>query len=86
MRSCQNSGKILRKNDKLYALVWGINKNVEINLRKLIIMWKDSKGRNIQAHTMSNRWLNNIRKKYREKTPNQIIYEIKRRKNKNSKS
>lgn len=43
--------------------------------------WIDHKGRAVLIHTMSNRWLNNIRKKYKGKSfIKPIIDEIKRRK------
>ena len=43
--------------------------------------WKDNKGRAIEIHTMSNRWLNNIRKKFRgDSKIKPILDEIKRRK------
>lgn len=43
--------------------------------------WTDNKGRDVDIHTMSDRWLNNIRKKFKgtEKVK-PIIAEIKRRK------
>lgn len=44
------------------------------------IYWIDNKGRNILINTMSNRWLNNIRKKFKNKEKIQpILDEIKRR-------
>ena len=44
-------------------------------------IWIDSKGKHIEIHTMSNNWLNNIRKKFRgEDKIKPIILEIKRRK------
>jgi hypothetical protein len=45
--------------------------------------WTDQKGRNIQICTMSDKWLNNIRKKIKDvelKKP--ILEEIKRRRKK----
>ncbi len=44
-------------------------------------VWIDNKGRQIEIHTMSDRWLNNIRKKFKgtEKVE-PILTEIKRRK------
>lgn len=44
-------------------------------------VWLDNKGRAIEVHTMSDRWLNNIRKKFKgtEKVK-PILAEIKRRK------
>ena len=45
------------------------------------VYWKDQKGREIAIHTMSDKWLNNIRKKYRDnKIADPIRNEIKRRK------
>ena len=43
--------------------------------------WTDNKGRQVEIHTMSDRWLNNIRKKFKgtEKVK-PILAEIKRRK------
>lgn len=48
------------------------------------LYWLDRKGRRVEIHTMSNRWLNNIRKKIgnNDRTM-EIIAELKRRKNKN---
>jgi len=44
--------------------------------------WIDSKGRVVLIHTMSNRWLNNIRKSVKDKEKKAlIIAELKRRKN-----
>ena len=47
--------------------------------------WTDHKGRSIQIHTMSDKWLNNIRKRFsgadRDKIQ-PVIDEIKRRKTK----
>jgi len=44
-------------------------------------IWKDHKGREIEIHTMSNRWLNNIRKKFHDSSDiKPILDEIKRRK------
>ena len=44
-------------------------------------IWIDGKGRKIMIHTMSNRWLNNIRKYTKNKeVKDKIIKEIKRRK------
>ncbi len=49
---------------------------------KDVDLWTDKKGRVIEVHTMSNRWLNNIRKKYRgADIAKPIIKELKRRKN-----
>lgn len=46
-------------------------------------IWIDNKGRKIEIHTMSNRWLNNIRKKCKNHPKIQLIKdELKRRKNK----
>ena len=47
----------------------------------LSTFWKDSKGREIEIQTMSDKWLNNIRKKFKgtEKVK-PILNEIKRRK------
>lgn len=48
--------------------------------------WKDSKGRDVLIHTMSNRWLNNIRKMFNGKSRDKIkpiMDELKRRKLKN---
>ena len=44
-------------------------------------VWLDNKGRTIEIHTMSDRWLNNIRKRFKgtEKVK-PILDEIKRRK------
>lgn len=44
-------------------------------------VWTDNKGRVVEIHTMSDRWLNNIRKKFKgtEKVK-PILAEIKRRK------
>ena len=44
-------------------------------------VWIDNKGRQVEIHTMSDRWLNNIRKKFKgtEKVE-PILAEIKRRK------
>ena len=44
-------------------------------------VWVDNKGRSVEIHTMSDRWLNNIRNKFKgtEKV-NPILSEIKRRK------
>lgn len=49
--------------------------------RLLPAVWTDNKGRQIEVHTMSDRWLNNIRKKFKgtEKVK-PILAEIKRRK------
>jgi hypothetical protein len=42
--------------------------------------WKDQKGRKVKISTMSDKWLNNIRKKIKDKELKQpIIDEIKRR-------
>lgn len=43
--------------------------------------WTDNTGRQVEIHTMSDRWLNNIRKKFKgtEKVK-PILSEIKRRK------
>ena len=48
------------------------------------LIWKDHKGREIQIHTMTNKWLNNIRKYLPLNNPTriEIIKEIKRRKTK----
>lgn len=47
----------------------------------LAAVWTDNKGRQVEIHTMSDRWLNNIRKKFKgtEKVK-PILAEIKRRK------
>ena len=43
-------------------------------------IWVDHKGRHIQIHTMSYRWLNNIVKKYRNtEKVKPFIAELKRR-------
>jgi hypothetical protein len=45
--------------------------------------WTDHKGRKVLIHTMSNRWLNNIRKMYNGTSRDKIkpiMDEIKRRK------
>jgi hypothetical protein len=45
-------------------------------------IWKDHKGRDIHIHTMSNGWLNNIRKKCKNHPKIDLIkHEIWRRKN-----
>ena len=46
--------------------------------------WTDSKGRSIEIHTMSNKWLNNLKKYLKLNNPNNaalpfVINEIKRR-------
>lgn len=42
--------------------------------------WTDHKGRKVEIHTMSDKWLNNIRNKVKDKELKQpIIDEIKRR-------
>ncbi len=47
------------------------------------IEWVDYRGRRIEVHTMSDRWLNNIRKKFKgTKKAKTIVAEIKRRKQK----
>ena len=47
----------------------------------MINYWKDNKDRCIAIHTMSNKWLNNIRKKYKNEDIKPVLDEIKRRKN-----
>lgn len=52
--------------------------------------WIDGKGRKIEIHTMSNKWLKNIKKFLKKKDSNNqmiavISNEINRRKNKNQK-
>jgi hypothetical protein len=43
--------------------------------------WTDQKGRKVEISTMSDKWLNNIRKKIKDKELKQpILDEIKRRK------
>lgn len=49
------------------------------------VKWRDHKGRVVEIHTMSNRWLNNIRKYLSKEYPENpalplIKNEIKRRK------
>jgi len=46
------------------------------------IVWKDRKGRKVEVHTMSNRWLKNIKKFLPLESPvrKEIVNEIKRRK------
>jgi hypothetical protein len=45
------------------------------------MIWTDNKGRNIEICTMSDRWLNNIRKKFSgTEKAKPVIDEIKRRK------
>jgi hypothetical protein len=45
------------------------------------LYWTDHKGREVEISTMSDRWLNNIRKKIKDKELKQpILDEIKRRK------
>ena len=47
----------------------------------LASVWTDNKGRQVEIHTMSDRWLNNIRKKFKEtERVEPILAEIKRRK------
>lgn len=49
--------------------------------------WTDPKGRQVEIRTMSNRWLNNIRKKFKGTDKvKPIIAEIKRRKNDHNKN
>lgn len=44
-------------------------------------VWIDNKGRQVEMHTMSDRWLNNIRKKFKgTEKAEPILAEIKRRK------
>lgn len=44
-------------------------------------MWRDNKGRLIDITTMSDRWLNNIRKSVKDKSKKQaVLDELKRRK------
>ena len=46
-------------------------------------IWKDHKGREIEIHTMSNRWLNKIRKKFKgDQIIDPIIAEIKKKRSK----
>jgi len=50
-------------------------------------VWKDHKGRIVPIHTMSNRWLNNLRKWFMKNEPDSIKLtwikdELKRRTNK----
>lgn len=59
-----------------------ISTKPQINYDTLLsAVWIDNKGRQIEIHTMSDRWLNNIRKKFKgtEKVK-PILAEIKRRK------
>ena len=47
----------------------------------LAAVWIDNKGRQVEIHTMSDRWLNNIRKKFKKtEKVKPILAEIKRRK------
>lgn len=47
----------------------------------LVAVWIDNKGRQVEIHTMSDRWLNNIRKKFKKtEKVKPILAEIKRRK------
>jgi hypothetical protein len=47
----------------------------------LAAVWIDNKRRQVEIHTMSDRWLNNIRKKFKKtEKVKPILAEIKRRK------
>lgn len=50
---------------------------------KYLNVWLDNKGRIIEVHTMSDKWLNNIRKKLKgDDKIKPILSELKRRKQK----